>query len=1485
MSSHHRHLTWTFAVQDPKDPREARYNAENAAELNSGAALAIVDKQPSSTIIDNLRDWEKDAVYEIARPHRSRRGFSLTDLKFSSPEKHIVGKPSTEEQLAVINHGKLMGSLEGGKIVKIHQAEDSTGAIPVMDCEVPGEIFYYIPAQIERLAMSRGAFETKPSFLVMKDGEMPSYVFWNRKAEFPPSYSESDLMEQHRAIRSGAPTPEARPAPLAVNINKAAEAEKEKQAQPMWGIFDPRLEEDPLEFLEYYNVCLNGRKGIRNKLMLREADIDRVNYISPCLAHNHKEIVEESGAATTEAEETAMDVDPVPIVPSPKLAETSTPKTTSPVASKPWVQPGPIPDDDPSWLRLLARQDRERQIRGARIRPKPVFTSEFCNTPGTTSDPKKAVLRRELYDEYYHRAVTANREIESRSKCCLACGLQWTQCTTTRQAHYKQHRDELKLYRQHCQNQNILLEDPFRVESLDPAKAPMINNVPALNWFRDLEQIILNVENELLEREQTCRICDAHVDFADESMADHYEKHAIERKQLRTIGEIANSVPTTPTVIVTSDGASVINGTAQSSPAAAYTRPSTTPEYLRRIYEKLDEERVKKALKESAKMADIMVNVAEQIRETGTLSSPISLSSGSKSSEPVVAASDDVMDTTEDGPIHSDVIGNTTAQRVLPPFMTPMSQSPKASEDLLPRHAQSQRDNLDFLSKYDAHTVASEAPTSELDYYLDQLWSFSKSTGIPRKAAKDAYGMIKLCFESGEFTEMDADLLFVACGWIACRNNETPRTLQEFSELCGYSVDEIKSAIEKMPTCFDAVGPSVHSSPRQNRDAQSEVIVIQDDDSDLYASPVPGPVGPLEEQQADNDQAEIVQAIRSNSGELLALDDAAINDSEDAEEVLDAGVIETEAAEEMPEEFEVDVEDDAEEVPKEFGRIEVDDAENSDGSARSEAWYPPDDGLFDNLEPSPELSKASDLPKTEIELDAAKLLAHAMGQKVLRRMKKKLDLEKAFLALESTEALIFTVENEHRDGLVTHEQEIYGRLLDRLFTLDKKIERNRPVNSDQFNFRDVYLTPEDLLNGVHLKWYDIWRVVNKAKEAFLEWVAQNSKDSLPAIREQIVKLLRCVLKDTSLYGYSDEPFPIEDKVPVRHDRLDLRYGDLRIDRLLTNAHRWGCGFNNMTVLSDEAWKMAKDMVKAERASPSAQGPEVARLRIFNQVQKHVRSQIRKEKRWRLAEGQRLGQQGSQGQQWATQVTPEVSSAKWSTEAVASTTPRTPFNSPWTPGMPSSPSKPSSSGSSKESSKRKRPASLPTPVSARKRKASDDVFQPGPPTPFNPDEVSPRMPKKPRKSSDPLYRPGSALLDPTTPPESPTPPKRSFNRDADGRFAKKVEKKPRKKQEKKVEKKKGKKVTFDAALSSKSSTSAPLSSTQVVITKKASAKKPSTAVTTKKTSKTVAPKSPKSGVKKTAAKDKKAEPVAAPTKPKRQAAIEAEKSFGKTKIVG
>jgi hypothetical protein len=1456
MRGHHERFRWTVATQNPNDPRELKYNAENEAELNSYAALTIVDKQRRTTVVDALRNWEKDAVYNVVSLNRSGHGFTTTGLELSSPEKHIVGKPSDAEATAVINFGKLIGSLAGGKIIKIPYAESPTGAIPVMDTQIPGKMFYYLPAQIEPLAMDRLYFEATPSYIIMKPGEMPSYVFWKRKADFAPSYTETELLEHWRSTRSGAPTPEPRPAPragpvsearpetLAVNTDKSTEVVvNEKQVQPVWEVFDPRLEEDPIEFLDFYNACLHGRHGVRSKLMLREADIDRVNYISPCLAHSHKETAKETEAVATDSN--AMDVDPVPTVPSPELPEASTSKPSEAVAPKPWKQPGPIAADDPSWKQFFARQTRDKDIRDARIRPKAVFTSEFCNPAGTKSDPKKAVLTRELYDKYYHRAVTADREIENRSKCCLACGLKWTLCPTTRNAHYKQHREEFKLHMKHYQKYQIYVDNPLRVEDMDPAKAPMPKGVPEINWFRDLEQIILNMENELLEREQTCRICTVHVDFADESIADHYRKHAEERKQLRNIGAAINSAPHTPDqfAIVTQNGSSFY-GSMNSTPARDFLGFQRTPEYIREI--ERDQAEKKRARLAIAKAMEVG---AQQLRETGTIQAPISISSGRQSSDPFVESPVDVMDTSADGPIHSDVIGNTTARLALAPLLKPTAV-PKDSLDFLSDFTPSKDDSLAFLSRKDTQTVAPMNP--------GLTRSFRRFIEKERRTERENRGI--------------------------------------YPEVHTIEDDDVDSDLDASP----ASGP----------------VETVDDDTDLYTSPAPGPVGSTEQKEADFDQAEIIQAIRTNSGELFALNDE-IEDSEDAEE--------------EPEEFEVASTEITEEALQEFEFIESDDDEDFENStSRNFCFVDHDDsilnqmvyaathdldlngkqlwkarefvqkmlrdslGTLEELDPGQQawvetMTRNLFVPHETGTLDAtqelaAKTLAQATGHSKLRKMN--LNLQQAFVAIDYAMELLKPVSGARGD---VPTQETIGQLVDYLFSFNKKVQTKRSgkkrVEDTEFSFEDVALTTRGLLDGIRLELYDMWRVLITAKETFVELVAANGKDSLSDIKRQIASFTRGALVNTWRHGYKDEPFAIRPVVPVRHDGLDMEFEDLEIDHLLSRAHKWGCGLNNLLVLAHKAWGLAVAMIKGERASPKWDTPEEARVNILATVRMYVQDEIRAEKFWRRRRDIRFGQQKSQ-------VTPTTSSAKWSTSAVSSGTPRTPVNEPWTPIAPvNEPPSPESSTASESGNKRKRPSPLPTP---RKRNASDTSFHPGPPTPFNPDEVSPRMPKMPRRSNDPSYRPGPALLEPTTPPVTPKLNKRSSAQKAADRTAKKVERKLKKKQAEKAEKKKAKKVTFEAAQSSKPSSkastpsSSKVSSPQVVITKKAAMKTPTSApakATASKSSKSVVKNvAAKSGVKKAAPKARKSDNVALAARPKRQAAIAAEQSFGKTRVV-
>lgn len=1356
MRSHHERFRWTHATRNPTDAREVKENEKVVNELNSYRALAIVDKQPHSTVVDKLRNWEKDDTYDIVYPNRSGDGFSVPGLRLASPENHRVKKPSADEQLSVINFGRLTGSLQGGTILTIPSAEHLTGAIPVVNTEVPGEMFYYIPAQIEPLAMNRHYFEYKPSFIVMKSGEMPSYVFWKRKAQFPPSYTDSQLLDHQRLTRSGAPTPEPRSAPvagpstepraasLAVNTDKTTRAARERQIEPEWEIFDPRLEENPLEFLDYYNACLKGRKGVRSKLMLREADIDRVNYISPCLAHNHKKADKEAETATSDA--SPMDIDPVPTLPTPEVPGVPVPDPSKAPAPKPWKQPEPIGADDPAWKNFFARIDREKEIRGARIRPKPVFTSEYCNAPGTKSDPKKAVLTRELYDKLYHRAVTADREIEKRSKCCFACGLEWTLCPTTRHVHYQQHREEFKLHRTHLLESRLYTDDPLRVQDLDVAKAPMPKGVPGLNWFRDLEQKILDMENELLEREQLCRICDAHVDFADESNADHYRKHKEERKQLRVLGDKIPLVPHTPPT----SGKGTSTGFEESPEARTWSgwKGKRTPEFLKGSGRKRGEE---EAAKEQAReLANSVEISAQQSRETGGLQDPIQISSDVSSS----AASDDLEDIFMDGldgSIYSDVIGSTTAPLAFPPLF---ERAP------VPEVPTSEKTDLDFLSGQNADTITTLRP--------EQISTFGRFKDNERRSAS--------------------------------------QTREPYPDLM--DIDAVEAHLD-VP------------------------IEIESDDDDLYAYPTPPRADSTAQDEADFDRAEIIQAIRTTSGELLALDD----DSDDAEEVPEE--LETEDADnsdanedEDADEDEHDSEDE-DNIPFKSKRMEFFDYSDSEDDDKDDGDEDDDDDEDRDSPKYPlsgggfvidEITDAAtgDLPLTPTERSKAREFVQEM-------------VEEALASPDQTDQVATKerVQTLTRNLFVRQEtQKLDAAKIRALATGNNW----RQKEGQRLRQQEAPTTPATSSG----KWSTKTLSSDTPRTPVSPWSPVASVSRSPTT--------------PTVSGVSDQ-----------HDGLDLKFSDLNIDHLLTEAVEWGCGLNDMRALSNKAWEVATAL---QEETP--QRTEESRRLIRDMVQQFVRYEIKAEKR--------LRKQGTRSSHQKSSTTTTPSSAGWSTQTVGG---RTPVN--------------------------RRPFSLPT---TRRRKVSDTSFQPGPPTPFNPDEVSPRLPKMPRKSKDPLYRPDPALPSPTTPPATPKLNKHSSAPKPAARTAKKVEKKLKKKEAKKTEKRQAKKavkkdtkravkkdikkVAFDNAQASnpapKPSTSSKTASPQVVVTKnptrKTAAVAPAKAVTSKSSKKSSAKKAgPVSGVKKTTAKAKKSKTVAPATRPKRQAAIEAEKSFGKTKVVG
>jgi hypothetical protein len=125
------------------------------------------------------------------------------------------------------------------------------------------------------------------------------------------------------------------------------------------------------------------------------------------------------------------------------------------------------------------------------------------------------------------------------------------------------------------------------------------------------------------------------------------------------------------------------------------------------------------------------------------------------------------------------------------------------------------------------------------------------------------------------------------------------------------------------------IGDDSDSSLEDSPD--SAPIEAQDDDTALYTSPAPADLMMMEEGHFG--QEDIVQAIRTNSGELLPLNDE-IKDSEDVEEV--------------PEEFEVTSDGDVEEAPEGSEPIQADDGEDFDDSTSEDFCFY--DEVLDNYQ-------------------------------------------------------------------------------------------------------------------------------------------------------------------------------------------------------------------------------------------------------------------------------------------------------------------------------------------------------------------------------------------------------------------------------------------------------------------------------------------------------------------------------------------------------
>ena len=1167
------------------------------------------------------------------------------------------------------------------------------------------------------------------------------------------------------------------------------------------------------------------------RMMLREADIERVNYISPCLAHNHKEVVKNTAAETATASATAP-----AIAPSPTAMDIdSTTDTAFKPPSKLWVQPAPIAHDDPHWLGFLRKQKQRRDVRKSRLRPKSIFTSEHCNTPGVTKgDGKKAFLSREMYNNYYRRACKAQRLNEGLSKCCVACGLQWTSCTESRQEHYNRHRHERLLYYKNIKNVPIHIEPVIRAESLDPSKVTFVRHVPDLNWFRELEKVTLDNENELLQREHICRVCDKVIDLTDEDPAVHYYGHQCERDGLRKWQDNEVQNPLSPVIVTTIEGSFQVP--TQSPPARSHKGFSPNADFMRRHDE------ITKA--QAAALSGNLSAAAKAIQRTGTVTSSV---------KPVgslaTVQSKKVENKTQQGETEP-LQANTHAQKVTDYLNERSVHAKKADIPLLPKPPAKSPANdsmeIDFI--YEDSEVA-QSPQEEIDGNVDDM-VVASTEAVDEQVNLDAQDIIKEILR--EAPMMPAVLIsevieLVSAMVEACleapdeldiggmshkdyikqiifehiedelAKKSSATTSASFKSALSQQADSTPAYVPKTPAPAPASVPKASPPTKVPEIATEDKDAVEDEDSmsDSWdESLVPVKNDGLDLTPNEIDMQELLDlALNSGCSEKSVV--LANADSEDVcrdlvdeyrasgkkptrcvkrsiiakvqahlKEAIAHELIrqcaknktETEAEAEAEVEVEADAEVEAEAEPS-SGPDDIDSKPIS--QTRGDCL----DFLFGDLGVSEALEQAAfeegaGLAFFEATVHRAAELCYDMVEEARESSSKdkpavvrrsiikevqnfvKAEIEKVSSSSElgskwSTEAVASSAPVVSPQSASAPASENYGRIM----------RGSDPALYALWNEAYEWRCGPNNLAGYRSEALDVVKNLITASRKSGIPLSSEDKESARQKALALFELRISTEKDWRTASgqrlYSSREIPLQSASAPASNGLDMSYGDPDIKSLFDEATEWGFEMTTLVELASEALNTGHEMIEAIRSTGGTLTPKLKEA-IQEEVVQHLESAIEKEKRLRLTKD--------------------------------------------------------SDAASAKTLKRKRPTTLPiTPVSNRKSKSTRDAeatFRPDAPAPFVSDEVSPRLRKVSRKSTDPLT--------------------------------------------KKTEAKKSKTVRYEP---------------QVVISKKTTPK----SIISKKTSTKTIPKTI----------SKKASAAAASTsepRPKRKAAVEAEKSFGKTKIV-
>lgn len=307
---------WTIenAGSSPDQHEQAYITA-----INRGRACGLVSKKINSFAVSDAYSWDQGQTVKLAFvSEKTERHQVAQDRNLPYPRTWSAVPQDDVDFLIKTLRGQ--GVFEGALIRHGTLAvEKTTGAIRVVFPENTTKLLHYLPAPLQPdEPFDPEIHDHLPWYVHRNENELPVFIFWVRKdgnkgtaadkfvksnAPSPevqpasyqsqhnsPQGGQSGTQSQHSSPKGGQPGNQSqhsspkgsqhgtqtqhiaegnkhKPSPVDTHKAQESKGQKPEKKTPEYisEVFDPRMEEEEVEFLEYYNSKYYGHHGVRCK--------------------------------------------------------------------------------------------------------------------------------------------------------------------------------------------------------------------------------------------------------------------------------------------------------------------------------------------------------------------------------------------------------------------------------------------------------------------------------------------------------------------------------------------------------------------------------------------------------------------------------------------------------------------------------------------------------------------------------------------------------------------------------------------------------------------------------------------------------------------------------------------------------------------------------------------------------------------------------------------------------------------------------------------------------------------------------------------------------------------------------------------------------------------------------------------------------------------------------------------------------------------